>query len=156
MAGALTAAALLLFMIVSNVETAWERFDEKQGRSYTESPTVKYGRRVAELAGPNAVVLAMPLPSWPLPTFGPKIVALHHQNPLISDAVQRNRDAKRFLSDAPSDEERLRILERYRITHVVVLPGESDGVLDFLNEHGKKRGLPLGRMLYDVRQRDGH
>jgi hypothetical protein len=155
-AGAVTAAALLVFMIVSNVEAAWERFEDKADRRYTESGTVKYGRRVAELAGPKAVVLAMPVPSWPLPTFGPKIVSLHHQNPLISDAAQRNRDVKRFLSDAPSDDERLQILRRYRVTHVVVLPGESETVLDFLNEHGKKRGLPLGRMLYDVRQHDAH
>lgn len=153
-AGAVAAAVLLLFMVVSNVEAASERFEGKSDRRYTESPTVRYARRVAELAGPNAVVLALPVPSWPLPTFGPKIVSLHHQNPLIPDAFQRNRDAKRFLSDAPSDDERLRILERYRVTHVVVLPGESEGVLDFLREHGKKRGLPLGRTLYDVRQID--
>jgi hypothetical protein len=155
-AGAVAAAAVLLLMIVSNVGEAAERFEGKFDRRYTESPTVRYARRVAELAGPKAVVLAMPVPSWPLPTFGPKIVSLHHQNPLIPDAVQRNRDAKRFLSDAPSDEERLRILDRYRVTHVVVLPSENETVLDFLNEHGKKRGLPLGRMLYDVRQRNAH
>jgi hypothetical protein len=152
--GAVATVALLGFMIVSNVETAWERFDGKSDQRYTASPTVKYGRRVAELAGPNAVVLALPVPSWPLPTFGPKIVTLHHQNPLISDAARRNHDARRFLSDAPTDEERLRILERYRVTHVVVLPGESEPVLDFLREHGKKRGLPLGRTLFDVRQQD--
>jgi hypothetical protein len=152
-AGAVAAVSLLAFMIVSNVGEARARFDGKSEQRYTVSPTVRYGRRVAELAGPNAVVLAMPVPSWPLPTFGPKIVALHHQNPLIPDAARRNRDARRFLSDAASDDERLRILEHYRVTHVVVLPGESRHVLDFLQEHGTKRALPLGRTLFDVRQR---
>ena len=62
---------------LTNVADARARFERE--RRDDESPTVRYARRVAELAGPNAVILAEPLASWPLPTFGPKIVTLHHR-----------------------------------------------------------------------------
>jgi hypothetical protein len=144
--------ASLVYMALSTVSDAWEKFDGKRDSDYSRSPTVRYGKRVAELAGPNAVVLARPVPSWPLPTFGPKIVTLHHRNPLIRDAAERNRDGARFLSGAASDEERRRILARYGVTHVITLPEESKQALHFLRAHGRRQSLPLGRQLFDVRE----
>jgi hypothetical protein len=146
--GAVLAAGLLATMAVSNVLEARDRFKERRTPS-GESVTVMYGRRVGELAGPNAVVLGDPLPSWPIPTFGPKIVTLHHRNPLITDGKERDRAAQRFFGKA-SDAERFAILERYRVTHVLVSSRQRGGALRFLQEHGHRRGLPLGRTLYRV------
>jgi hypothetical protein len=150
---AIAAGILLSFLVLSNVDTAWQRFDGKRHAEHSSSPTVRYGQRVGELAGPNAIILADPVTSWPLPTFGPKVVTLHHQNPLVRDATERNRAARVFRDGRTSDDERLAIIARYRVTHVVTLPSESRGLLRFLGEHGKRRGLPLGRALFDVRKR---
>jgi hypothetical protein len=134
-------------MAVAAVADAGERFD-REHRTGTESPTVRYGRRVAELAGPKAIILADELPSWPLPTFGPKIVTLHHRNPLIKDGAERNRAARRFFGAKGSDEERRAILARFRVTHVIATPRDSPAAWRFLEKNGNRRGLPFGRMLF--------
>jgi hypothetical protein len=146
--GAVLAGGLLVTMAVSNALEARDRFKERRTPG-DESVTVKYGRRVAELAGPNAVVLGEPLASWPIPTFGPKIVTLHHRNPLITDGKERDVAAERFFGKA-SDKERFAILERFRVTHVLVSSRQGPGVLRFLQKYGHRRGLPLGRALYRV------
>jgi hypothetical protein len=145
---AVLAAALLAVMTVTNVIEARDRFKGRRTPG-DESVTVKYGRRVAELAGPGAVVLGEPLPSWPIPTFGPKIVTLHHRNPLITDGQERDRASQRFFGKA-SDAERFAILERFRVTHVLLSSRQGGGALRFLEKHGHRRGLPLGRTLYRV------
>ena len=146
--GAVLAGGVLVTMAVSNVLEARGRFKERRTPG-DEAVTVKYGRRVAELAGPKAVVLGEPLPSWPIPTFGPKIVTLHHRNPLIKDGKERDAAAQRFFGKA-SDSERLAILEHFGVTHVLVSSRQGAGALRFLQKHGHRRGLPLGRALYRV------
>jgi hypothetical protein len=146
--GAVLAGGLLATMAVSNVLDARDRFKDRRTPG-GESVTVMYGRRVAELAGPNAVVLGEALASWPIPTFGPKIVTLHHRNPLITDGKERDWAAQRFFGRA-SDDERFAILQRYRVTHVLVSSRQSGGALRFLAKYGHRRGLPLGRTLYRV------
>jgi hypothetical protein len=147
LAGALAAAVLLAVMGVTAVTDASERF-ARERRTGVESPTVRYGRRVAELAGPNAIIFADELPSWPLPTFGPKIVTLHHRNPLITDAEERERAARRFFGPRVSDEERWAILERFRVTHVIATPRNSPASFRFLERNGQRRGLHFGRVLF--------
>ena len=144
------AVALLAFMGISNVGAARERFAEGRAPG-SESATVRYGRRVAELAGPHAIVFGEALASWPIPTFGPKIVTLHHRNPLIRDAAERDRAVRRFFGNAATDDERRRILERFHVTHVVTSPRNGRAVLAFLEAQSPRRGLPLGRFLYRVR-----
>ncbi len=149
---AVLAGCLLAFMAIANVVEARERLDERRAPG-TESITVRYGRRVAELAGPNAIVLGEPLPSWPIPTFGPKIVSLHHRNPLIRDGAERDRAAQRFFGPKATEEERFAILERFGVTHVVVTPQRSGPALRFLEAHGHRRGLPNGRLLFRVERK---
>ena len=150
--GAATAATGLLgFMAISNVVAARERFAERRVPG-TESPVVRYGQRVGELAGPSAIVLADALASWPIPTFGPKIVTLYHRNPLIADASERDRAASRFFGGSASDQERRDILERFNVTHVVTSPRIGGAALRFLQGQSPRRGLPFGRFLYQVRR----
>jgi hypothetical protein len=148
-AGALGAAILVAVMAVAAVADAGERFD-REHRTGTESPTVRYGRRVAELVEPNAIILAEPLVSWPLPTFGPKIVTLHHRNPLIADGAERDQAWRRFFGSRATDEERKAILARFGVTHVIVTQRSSPATLRYLKAHGPRRGLPFGRALYRV------
>jgi hypothetical protein len=144
------AAGLLVYMGVTNVTDARARFERRRGGD-RESPTVTYARRVAELAGPNAVVLAEPLVSWSIPTFGPKIVTLHHGNPL-TDGAEREAAARRFFASKTPPAERRAILERFHVTHVVTTSRTSPAALRFLEANGRRRGLPLGRMLFAVRR----
>jgi hypothetical protein len=146
LAALVSAAGLLVYMSVTNVDDARARFERRRGGN-RESPTVVYARRVAELAGPNAVVLAEPLASWPIPTFGPKIVTLHHGNPL-TDGAEREVVARRFFAPKTPAAERRAILDRFHVTHVVALPKTSPAVLRYLEANGTRRGLPLGRMLF--------
>jgi hypothetical protein len=151
LAGTLAAAGLLAVMAVSAVSDARARFDREE-RTGGESPTVRYARRVAELAGPNSIVLSEALPSWPLPTFGPKIVTLHHRNPLIKDGAERDRAARRFFGPKGSDEERWSLLARFRVTHVIATPRTSPAAWRFLEANGQRRGLPFGRVLFRLRR----
>lgn len=84
------------------------------------SPVIGNNSVLGEHAGPNAIVLANPLLSWPLPTFGPKVLVLHHQDPLIADAAQREQDVLRFLRFPISDAQREAIIRKYGVTHVLL------------------------------------
>ncbi len=149
----LAAAVLLslLMLVVQNVEMAYERFARVSPRLVPrESLVVRVGRRVSALAGDDAVVLGTPLESWSLPTFGPKVVTLHHRNPLIKDADQRARDAARFFAPGASDSERMAILKRYRVTHVIGSVRPRSRVGRFLAEHALEHHLPGRSDLYEI------
>ncbi|HEX6273566.1 MAG TPA: hypothetical protein VFZ53_11005 [Polyangiaceae bacterium] len=148
LAGLAGAAGLLVTMAVMNVDDASERFARRRGGN-GESSTVIYARRVGELAGPNAVVLADPLASWSIPTFGPKIVTLHHGNPL-TDGAEREAASRRFFGAKTPAAERRAILERYHVTHVVTLPKTSPAALRYLEANGQRHALPLGRALFTL------
>jgi hypothetical protein len=148
----------LSYALGSNIQVAEEHLrrtaGQGRGKEERESLPLRYARRVGELAGPHAVILSSALASWPLPTFGPKVVAPHHTNPLIPDAQERRRAAIRFLAPHTSANERRLILQRYRVTHVVTPPRASSAVLDFLDREGKRTGLPGGFALYTLKPRN--
>ncbi len=116
----LLVAALLLVVCTHSVLEAKQRFAERRFRNRRESPVVAVGREVAEAVGPRAVVLTTPLLSWSLPTFGPRVLVLIHDDPLVRDAVERDHWVKRFLGARGSDAERREIVQRYGVSHVVV------------------------------------
>jgi hypothetical protein len=154
---ALLVAGFLAYCVGANVWAAEEHLRRAgaHARDATEreSVTVRYARRVAELAGPKAVVLSTALASWPLPTFGPKVIAPHHTNPLIPDTPERRRAAIRFFAPHTAPNERRLILRRYGVTHVVAPPRASGPVLEFLEREGKRQGLPGGYALFTLEPR---
>jgi hypothetical protein len=116
-----------------------------------ESPLVKYSRRVGELAGPNAVILGDTLSTWPIPTFGPKVVAIHHENPFVPDEEQRALDVERFFKSASTDGERLALIHQYEVSHVIV-KGEPRGTArHFLFGHAHRDFLPGGYSLFTLK-----
>src|SRR5690606_36086544 len=84
------------------------------------SPFLNYARQLGRYAGEDAVVLGGARDSWPIPTFGPKVVALYHVNPLVPDGVQRTRDVASFFRRSSPPETRDEILHKYSVTHVLV------------------------------------
>jgi hypothetical protein len=144
----LVAGALLVFSAHS-VLLARALFQEPRFRDRRESPVIQNMRRFAAAAGPDAVVLASPVLSWPLPTFGPKVLVLFHEDPLVSDRAQREHWVKRFLGPAASDQERSQILARYGVTHVL-LQRETGSLGRFLARTSTVQMLAAGYRLYTL------
>jgi hypothetical protein len=154
-ASASVIGVFLAYLTVSNALAARGRFARiSPSLTPRDSPTVLLGRRVAELAGPDAIVLSNPLASWALPTFGPKVVTLHHRNPLITDGDERDA-AMAFFSGSTSDEQRDAILERFGITHVLATRVGSRSLSRFLREQASARDVPGKYTLYVIRDDDG-
>jgi hypothetical protein len=141
--------ATLLVFFTHSVLVARALFEGPRGRGGRESAVVQNMRAIAAAAGPNAVVLASPLLSWPLPTFGPKVLVLFHEDPLVADAVARERWVKRFLNQASSDSERRTILARYGVTHVL-LQRETGSVGRFLAKTSSVRMVGTGFRMYTL------
>ncbi len=95
------------------------------------------------------MVLATPILSWPLPTFGPKVLVLFHQDPLVPDALQREYSVRQFLGPAASDDERRTILARYGVSHVL-LQRETGSLARFLAKTSTVRMLGTGYRLYTL------
>jgi len=149
--GGLSVALLLAFCVGSNAWSSREHFRRIAGLARgRESVTLRYARKVGERAGPHAVVLSTTLASWPLPTFGPKIVSPHHKNPLIPDAEERRHAASRFFAVHTSDRERRAILAQYHVTHVVAPPRTMPVVGYFLDGLAEGERLAGGYTLYSL------
>jgi hypothetical protein len=141
--------ALLFVFVTHGVLLAHSQVDSPRFYRRMESPVVSNMRAIAEAAGPGAVVLANPLLSWPLPTFGPKVLTLFHDDPLVLDLTTREHDVARFLGPA-SNEERRQILARYRVTHVLLGRESNGALLRFLRQHGMVRRVGAGFQLYTL------
>ena len=147
-ASAVVVAATLLVFCGHSVLVARALFEGPRARG-SESPVIRNMRAFAEAAGPGAVVLATPLLSWPLPTFGPKVLVLYHEDPLVPDAAQREYSVKRFLGSAASDDERQAILARYGVSHVL-LQREAGSLARFLAKTSTVRMLGAGYRLFTI------
>jgi hypothetical protein len=144
-------ALLLGVMAYWNVDTAHQDVAYRQRKLRGgESVNVRYARRVAELAGERAVVLADAVTSWPVPTFGPKVLLLWHPNPLVPDEAARHADVRRFLNGSTPDETRLSILRKYGVTHVLGNRRTLPRVSGFLSGRATRQALPGGYSLYTL------
>jgi hypothetical protein len=139
---------VFLWSTLTNARAAEHRLDRRVENRV--SPTVRFAKRVAELAGPGAVVLADKLVSWSLPTYGTRVIAFHHRNPLVPDAGARNAAVSRFFS-TDSDADREATLAKYGVTHVVV-SGRTGRADQFLAPRAKRMSLPNGARLYALRR----
>jgi hypothetical protein len=149
-------ASLLLFTVFGigvwhNVELAENRVQQVSSRRL--SPVLNYARQVGRKAGRGAVVLGTPRDSWPVPTFGPKIVALLHANPLVGDDVNRFADAMSFFSRSITNAQRDEILAKYGVTHVLAVGGGSKALRSYLKERATSQRLAAGYRLYTVKKR---
>ncbi len=143
-------AALLLFFFAHSVLLARDVQRSPRFYSRPESYVISNMRAIVALTGPDAVVLANPLLSWPLPTFGPKVLALYHEDPLVPDASRRELAVRRFLGPGDKDEDRRQILERYHVSHVLLDHREGGAVLRFLAKISKVRSVGTGYRLYTL------
>lgn len=106
-----------------------------------ESPHVRQARWIADLTGPNAVVLADAKVSWTLPTFGTKVLLLFHPNPLLRDEGARQEAVGAFLSGATTDAEREETLRHYGVTHVLLNDRQQRRVGAFLSTRAQRKNL---------------
>jgi hypothetical protein len=134
---------------VARTRKEWRYFAGYARRG--ESPIIRYARRAAEIAGDRAVILGDTLTTWPIPAFGPKIVALRHENPFIFDEAQRDQAVDAFLGRQTSDDERLEIIRRYQVTHVIVAREPRGPLGSFLASHAGRDRLPGRYLLFTLR-----
>lgn len=134
-----------------NVQKAAGRFEYTERRYRgNDSPQVRLGRRIAELAEPRSIVLADDVTSWSIPTFGPRVVSLFHGNPLVADEDSRTAAVRRFFRGGVRDRERSDILAEYRVTHVVVRRSRERHISRFLSRRAERQLLPAGYVLYTL------
>jgi hypothetical protein len=145
----LALSALLLVFATHSVLLAHEQVMSPRFYARKESPVVSNMKAIAEAAGPGAVVLANPLLSWPLPTFGPKVLQIFHFDPLVPDETEREFYVARFLGRA-SDEQRQEILAHYGVTHVLLGRESNPALLRFLAQHATVRAVGTGFHLYTL------
>jgi len=97
---------------------------------YSVSPDLRFGRmrrkpivddmrRLSLFIPDEAIVMAPARLSWPLPTFTGKVVAAYHTNPMVADHFLRRMDTFRFFQVETTQETRLEILRRYKVTHIL-------------------------------------
>jgi hypothetical protein len=149
---ALSVALLLAYLTISNVSVALARFEKAD--SEEESSILRYARQIGEIAGVQGVVFGPPENSWPIPTFGPRVVTLEHPNPFVTDTNKRLRDVERFYHPKTTDQQRSSILARYDTTHVLI--DDSWGVEAaerFLKKRGKVYELQNIWEIYQFPQR---
>lgn len=151
LSGAVVAASLL-GQLHFNVQAARGHIAYVERRMRSEQSTnVRYARRVGELLDGKGVVLADARNSWPLPTFGPKVLVLLHGNPLLTDEAQRNAAVASFFRPSSPDRVRLEVLERWGVTHVLARRAAAQRIAGFLARYGHRQALPGGYVLYTVR-----
>ncbi|MCI0558528.1 MAG: hypothetical protein MN733_08540 [Nitrososphaera sp.] len=97
--------------------------------------------RVSAFLSEDSVVLAPLRIGYPIPSFKGKIVGLMHHHPMVPDDRQRVRDVMVFFEAGTSDEQRLNIIKKYKVTHVLF---ESQDVSDEVRQFLLKEGLSLG------------
>jgi len=146
---ALLVAATLLVFCRQSLLLARKTVENRRYQPGRESWVIESTREIANAAGPGAVVLATPALSWPLPTFGPKVLVLFHQDPLVPDAQEREYWVRRFLTGLASDDERRTTLRRYGVTHVLLLR-EYGPVVEFLDKNATLRRIGSGYRLYKL------
>ncbi|HYO96681.1 MAG TPA: hypothetical protein VER33_19350, partial [Polyangiaceae bacterium] len=144
-------AAVLLTTSWWNVTAARDRLESSNRRLRgMDSPNIRYSRRIAELAGADSVVLGDAQSSWPVPTFGPKVVVLWHGNPLVLDEAERRARVKQFFHPRTADSTRLEIIRQYGVTHVLVKRRLAARVQRFLARTSTRNALPAGYSLYTL------
>ncbi len=148
--GAAVVSVVLAVFVFHNLTLVHADIVSGKSVSGEESPVVRAGRATAQAAGPHAVILADSLLSWSIPTFGPKVLLLHHPNPLVPDEAEREHDVSLFLSRTGDSNARQHILTQYGVTHVLTKGAARSPLAQFLAEHASHQILPAGYNLYTL------
>lgn len=148
----LLVALVLCTLVWWNVDATFGNFHyaARRMRGSAESINVRYARRVGQLAGSSAVVIADARSSWPVPTFGPKVLTLWHGNPLVPDEGERKAAVARFFHPSTRDGVRFEIIQRYKVTHVLARRSTARRIESFLSRHARRRSTPGGYFLYTL------
>jgi len=142
----------LIFFCDHTLHMVSARFGHPRYAGGRVSPVIVSNRAYASATGPDAVVLANATLSWPLPTFGPKVLALLHDDPLVADLAERDVTVKVFLAPDATEKERRSIIRRYGVTHVLVQRPPAS-LARFLEKFGTVQAFPNGVRLYVLRRR---
>ncbi|HET9931382.1 MAG TPA: hypothetical protein VFQ35_11865, partial [Polyangiaceae bacterium] len=135
-----------------NIDAALGRLDysARRMRGAEISANVRYAARAAEVAGPGAVILADAQTSWPIPTFGPKVLLIFHNNPLVTDEGERIVHVAHFLNPETNEADRRETIQKYGVTHLLLKRSQLRRVESFLPLTESRVQLPGGYWLYTL------
>lgn len=133
---------------LTRAQTRFEKTAQRHPRG--QSPTLRTAREIARAAGKEAIILADEGTSWSIPTFGPKVVSVLHDNPLIRDPQRRRAAVRYFFSGRRNDRRREELIQTFGVTHVVVRRSQEQRLRDFLSERGARRPLRGGVVMYTL------
>ncbi len=88
----------------------------------------------------DGVVLATPATGWPVPAFKGRVVALLNHNPLLPDGMERAQASDAFFYQAVDDVERIAIIQRYKVSNVLVYlddPGLHADLIPWLSSYSR-------------------
>jgi hypothetical protein len=88
----------------------------------------------------TSIVMVDPLYGWALPSLKGKVVSGMHTNPLIGDRKQRYRDVRAFFNQKTSEVDKKSLLEKYRVTHILIKNDIEDAEQYKLKGHFKVLG----------------
>ncbi len=144
----IAAAAIILLLGVFTLHNVKLAAAEVDGTEIKDSSLVQSGRAIRQIAGADSVVITDTLSAWPIPAFGPKVVTLYHANPLVLDAAEREHAVRRFFGEI-NEAERLDIVRRYQVTHVLARRAPRGSLAQFLRQRNSApHALPNGYTLY--------
>lgn len=98
---------------------------DKHGRNPERVSAVALYTRLTAPLPDDAVVMSTPYLGWVLPTVKGKTIALYHENPMLLDQLERQDAVRRFHSEPLGAAERQRIVQQYRVSHVLMSEGEQ-------------------------------
>jgi hypothetical protein len=91
--------------------------------------------------------------TWPLPAFRGRVVGLYHANPLVRDSETREHDVHEFFDDGVSIQRRMRLISKYRVSHILAKEDEyaNDSELtDFLGAFTRETRRIRKYQLFEV------
>ena len=109
-------------------------------------------RKLAALLPGDAVAFATEGPALALTAYKGKVVARPRPQLMIADGAQRVIDNERFFGTTTTDAERVRLIQKYHATHIVIKPGDvARSTMEALAKLG--RNVPAGEhlVLIDLR-----
>jgi hypothetical protein len=145
--GLLLVVAQFAFGVTDFARLAYENFTGKSFGSFPSQPVMKELSAVANAIPNDAVLFATSGPALSITALKGKVVARPRPQLMIANGPQRAEDNRVFFSRKVSRSERLNLLERYSVTHILIRRADiPDSVTAELQRLGETV-LPGGQLV---------
>ncbi|MBU3005719.1 hypothetical protein [Paraglaciecola arctica] len=81
----------------------------------------------------TSIVMVKELQGWALPSVKGKVVSGMHTNPFIHDRIERRKNVKIFFNKQTSFEDKMKIIQKYDVTHILLRSDNEDSTIRKFN-----------------------